>query len=53
MEQTEEIDSNEIESYVRKVVEEVLRVEEEKLYMERARGIYDEIEVLIKDIVRQ
>ena len=48
-----EIDPKEIEPYVKKVVEGVLKLEEEKLYMEKPRGILDEIEVTIKNIVKE
>lgn len=48
-----EIDPKEIEPYMKKVVESVLKLEEEKLYMEKPRGINDDIENIIKNIVKE
>lgn len=49
----DEINPEEIERYVEKVVESVLKLEEEKLYMEKPRGIHEDIETIIKNIVKE
>ncbi len=46
-------DGNKIDDdIINEVIEEVLKSEEEKLYMALPRGIIDEIESIIKSIVK-
>ena len=47
------IDPEELRPHVEKVVKNVLELEEDKLHMERPRGIYEDIEIMIKNIVKE
>jgi hypothetical protein len=46
-------DSEEIDYYVEKVIDKVLEAERRKLHMKNPLGIKDEIETIIRELIKE